>query len=429
MVYQILVALLKFDFIFFLGFSIQFAVINLNVRDPEFSLTIAAIPITVLGLIFAAWALRHEKKWGMLISCVFMLAGLSYFLFKLIRLYSGPKAESYSNSARRPLATFAVVTLCLLFATLANGVLCVTNFGYGLKHHVLRRTNDGMTKSGSKTNALGDVEAYEMPARAALDDGEGSEGSARRSGLASAGAAMSTSSRRPYTPKDGPSVEVKPAYPTPTRRNQDQDSSDDDDDDDDDDDFSEYEYMHHHTTTTTAASRLHLTDVPTTLFEDPAKFPPPPKVNTDGDGVSVSGSASDVEAMDIADYYAYGQRSAFTSVYDPAEFTTTNTNTTNTGVVSGGGNEERDRYDSGSHTNHTHGANVPAVASVASPSRLQQSQTRPVTELLPALSSSPSSSSSAAVVRDPQHNRWTTTAAPATVAVQRDRRDTPGGVI
>lgn len=306
MVYQILVALLKFDFIFFLGFSIQFAVINLDVKDPEFSLTIAAIPITVLGLVFTAWALRHEKMWGMLVSCIFFLAGLSYFLFKLIRLYSGAKAADYSNSARRPLATFAVITLCLLFATLANGALCVHNFNHGLKHHVLRRTGGQMTKSGSKTNGVGDVEAFEMPTRAALDDGEGSEASPRRSGLASAGAAMSTSSTRPYTAKSGLGVSTRPVYPTDHRRRDDDTSEDDDDDDDDD--------FYDHTGHTADEDQF---GFEATYYED---APKPFAQHGVGGEARDSMTASEVEAMDIADYYAYGQRSAVTSMYGPPEY-------------------------------------------------------------------------------------------------------------
>ncbi|CCG83673.1 protein of unknown function [Taphrina deformans PYCC 5710] len=138
MAFQIFIALLKFDFIFFVGFTIQFIVITLNVTDPEFGLTIAVIPITILGLLFTSWALRNEKMWGMYITLTYFLCAMAYFLFKLIRMYSGPKKSLY-GSAKRPLVTFAILTLALLIASIVNASICMRNFGKGLKNYVHQR--------------------------------------------------------------------------------------------------------------------------------------------------------------------------------------------------------------------------------------------------------------------------------------------------
>jgi len=46
---------LKLDVFFFLAFSVQFLVLVLSQHDPEFALTIAALPITLIILILAVY--------------------------------------------------------------------------------------------------------------------------------------------------------------------------------------------------------------------------------------------------------------------------------------------------------------------------------------------------------------------------------------
>lgn len=87
--YQIYIALLKFDFFFFLGFTVQFVVI-VTQRQVEFALTIAAMPVTIMILLAAAWFVRKENLWGTIAVVVSCPQSSSHASFLLTCNFSGP---------------------------------------------------------------------------------------------------------------------------------------------------------------------------------------------------------------------------------------------------------------------------------------------------------------------------------------------------
>jgi hypothetical protein len=83
--------------------------------DPQwtFGLTIAAVPIAALVLLIAAFAARQESDILMGISEFALIAGLTYFAYKLTRIYT-PDSQAAYRFVRLSLtfiSAFAIVSI------------------------------------------------------------------------------------------------------------------------------------------------------------------------------------------------------------------------------------------------------------------------------------------------------------------------------
>lgn len=78
MAIQIYIALMKFDFYFFLGFAMQLLIVIPNENDPEFWLTVAAVPIVIVILLLSGYWVRRENMPGMILVIVSFSSLFSY---------------------------------------------------------------------------------------------------------------------------------------------------------------------------------------------------------------------------------------------------------------------------------------------------------------------------------------------------------------
>ncbi|KAI9725628.1 MAG: hypothetical protein M1828_002913 [Chrysothrix sp. TS-e1954] len=158
--YQIYIALLKFDFFFFLAFTVQFLVVVTGSTNVEQYLTIAAIPVTVILLLLAAYWARKEQVWGMVVIILVYFAALAYFMFKLVRMYAASQARQQEYlPARHSLTTFAVITIVLLVVTIVYAFMVMFNFDKGLKRHVASER----TRRRRASSTMDKLYSNEMP--------------------------------------------------------------------------------------------------------------------------------------------------------------------------------------------------------------------------------------------------------------------------
>jgi uncharacterized membrane protein len=144
---------------------VQFVVIVTDKADIEFSLTLAAIPVTILILVCAAIFVRRESSIGMIIIILLYFAAMAYFLFKLVRMYQPETYKDYLP-ARRSLTFFAVITIALIIMTIINACMCMHNFHKGLKPHINKRKS---SKEAEKTTELSSNVAGAIPSRMMID--------------------------------------------------------------------------------------------------------------------------------------------------------------------------------------------------------------------------------------------------------------------
>ncbi|KAI8969920.1 hypothetical protein BDF20DRAFT_962386 [Mycotypha africana] len=149
--YQIFMMLLKFDFFFFLGFSIQYLALLIVAWWPDaesqgtqsqivkelIEHIILSCIISVTMLISAYWGLRREKKVHMYIFLISCAVSMGYYIYMLIQISKDPQRFLGSKAF---LTFFLCVDMVLILASVPTAIICLRNFNLGLMNHISHAT-------------------------------------------------------------------------------------------------------------------------------------------------------------------------------------------------------------------------------------------------------------------------------------------------
>ncbi|CAG8030853.1 unnamed protein product [Penicillium salamii] len=129
--YEIYLVLVKVAVFFIICFVLQYGLVDVHFEEPEFGLTMALLPATLLLMILGVYVVRFERKWPMGFVIVCYLAMVAYLLSRIIILYGdGFRALT---AGKDMMLFFAITALVLLVLTLICSIRCFMNFGHGLK--------------------------------------------------------------------------------------------------------------------------------------------------------------------------------------------------------------------------------------------------------------------------------------------------------
>lgn len=117
---------------------------ELTTLHRSFWVTVAALPTTLIGIVAAGYAVRHELKWLMFAFNVCLFAALAYFVYQVSleqhsrgmeltegqfwRIFGSSQRQIYAND-RITLGIFASVSMVLLVLTFLNAIWCQSFFG------------------------------------------------------------------------------------------------------------------------------------------------------------------------------------------------------------------------------------------------------------------------------------------------------------
>ncbi|CDM35657.1 hypothetical protein DTO013E5_6463 [Penicillium roqueforti] len=144
--YEIFLVLIKLLFYFLLGFIIQYNLVYVHFKEPEYTLTMFLIPASFIVMLLGIWLVQHERTIGVVGIITCYLGLLVYLISRIIILCGAVTA------GKDIMLFFASVSVVLTSATILCAIICIKNFDRGFK--AINQSKNGHAQ-----------ESYSIPAR------------------------------------------------------------------------------------------------------------------------------------------------------------------------------------------------------------------------------------------------------------------------
>ncbi|RAH60374.1 hypothetical protein BO85DRAFT_485517 [Aspergillus piperis CBS 112811] len=135
--YEAYLVLIKFDFFFLVGFIIQYDLIGVHFKEPEYSLTLALIPAALLVMTMGTYFVRREYRVPTAIIAVCRLGIAAYLLSRIIVLCG--KSLRARTPGKDMMLLFGIVAFVLSCLIIVCTIYCILNFEHGLKSVFARK--------------------------------------------------------------------------------------------------------------------------------------------------------------------------------------------------------------------------------------------------------------------------------------------------
>ncbi|KAJ5470796.1 hypothetical protein N7530_008153 [Penicillium desertorum] len=133
--YEIFLVLIELLFYFLSGFIIQYNLVYVHFKEPEYTLTMLLIPVAFVIMLLGIWAVQHERTIFVVAVIICYLGLLSYLVTRIIILREAVTA------GKDMMFFFASVCVVLTSATVLSTVICIQNSDRGFK--VINQSKNG----------------------------------------------------------------------------------------------------------------------------------------------------------------------------------------------------------------------------------------------------------------------------------------------
>ncbi|KAJ5796735.1 uncharacterized protein N7518_005275 [Penicillium psychrosexuale] len=160
--YEIFLVLIKLLFYFLLGFIIQYNLVYVHFKEPEYTLTMLLIPASFIVMLLGIWLVQHERTIGVVCIIICYLGLLLYLITRIVILCGA------ATAGKDIMLFFASVSVVLTSATIVCAIVCIKNFDRGFK--VINRSKNGHAQEAYSIAAPhSPADPYRSPSRLTLD--------------------------------------------------------------------------------------------------------------------------------------------------------------------------------------------------------------------------------------------------------------------